>query len=842
MYESHFGLSGPPFQLIPDPSFYFSSRGHSNALAFLKFGAHQGEGFIVVTGEIGAGKTTLVRTLLEGLDPAKVVAAPVVSTQLEPGDLPLAILMAFGVQVAIQSSAQLIADLEAFLADLAAKGRRALLIIDEAQNLAPEVIEELRVLTNFQSGKNAMLQVFLIGQPELRTMLQAKSMDQLRQRVTASCHLGPLDPAETRAYVQHRLHLVGWSDRPEFELDAFQQLHRWTGGIPRRINRLCNRLLLAAFLETRDTISAENVEQIAQDLRAEIGETDDIPPMEAAPAIPGFASSTLLPQEVAPEPAAPMPEIEIHLSDDVPPAAADALADPVDQAPGVVAAHEPSAPGVLFDEPEVNAPAAVNAVVAPAFDARLEPTLDLHAEQFDASEPIPVPLVVHDEIEVEGVVDGVVDGVVEPDPVLPAAPEAEARAVEPVAPAAIEVVEPPPPKREPLICLVDSTADYVKARALARILAGFPKLPPIMTVYTGSASDIEVGDGLSGVMPGSPSDVHLNIDGRNGAASAATALVRFDAVLKEHSPIAILAMGASDTLLTCSLLAHKSNIPVLRNDAGRRRAWATPAEEMNGVLLERFADISYISDLATYYTLYRVGIPTDRVLCVGDLSDNVLHFASDHTMQPDEVLRRAGISTAALKNQRGYAMVTAQLEPHRSPNQDARDLVARINSVGKQVPLLWAVNAATLRELEESGQAARLDAARVVLLPSLGYIDCIDVLRRSRCLIAGVSGEFLDEAVSLGVQCVVLGDGIVVPVKLSESAQVNVAQGIDKLDKLVGDMLAVPPARRPVPDFWDGGPAAKIAGHLETWLRKQARKRTPPKAAASATKAIGAPA
>ena len=193
-------------------------------------------------------------------------------------------------------------------------------------------------------------------------------------------------------------------------------------------------------------------------------------------------------------------------------------------------------------------------------------------------------------------------------------------------------------------------------------------------------------------MPASASDVQLNVDGHNGAASAATALIRFDAVLKEHSPVAVLAMGASDTLLTCSLLAHKSNIPVLRNDAGRRRAWAQPGEEMNAVLLERFADISYITDLATYYTLYRVGIPTDRVLCVGDLSDNVVRFASDHTMQPDEVLRRAGVSTTAFKGQRGYALATPQLEPHRNPNQDAQDLVSRLALVGKQLPVFATQN------------------------------------------------------------------------------------------------------------------------------------------------------
>ena len=861
MYESHFGLSGPPFQLIPDPSFYFSSRGHSNALAFLKFGAHQGEGFIVVTGEIGAGKTTLVRTLLEGLDAAKVVAAPVVSTQLEPGDLPLAILMAFGVQVAIHNSAQLIADLEAFLADLAVKGRRALLIIDEAQNLAPEVMEELRVLTNFQAGKNAMLQVFLIGQPELRTQLQAKAMDQLRQRVTASCHLGPLDPAETRAYVQHRLHLVGWNDRPQFELDAFQQLHRWTGGIPRRINRLCNRLLLAAFLETRDTITAESVEQIAQDLRAEIGETDDMAPMDAPP-VPGFASSFVVPPEPASSPVAALAASEIKMRLDVgAPPMPEPSAPQEEAGPGVVAAHEPSAPGELLDGPIVADAAAVTEVESaalPAFDMRVEPTLEplIAPIELGISKPATVSSAAIEKNEAVSVVAAelaATPAATPPMPVpasVPAPAPAPEAAIVPMTPAPVDVVTAPAAKREPIICLVDSTSDYVKARALARVLAGHSKLPPVMTVHTGSASDIEVGDGLSGVMPGSQSDVHLNIDGRNGAASAAAALVRFDAVLKEHAPVAVVSMGATDALMMCSLLAHKSNIPVLRNDAGRRRAWATPAEEMNGILLERFADISYISDLATYYTLYRVGIPTDRVLCVGDLSDNVLHFASDHTMQPDEVLRRAGISTAALKNQRGYAMVTAQLEPHRSananpnptPTSDVPELAARVAAVGKQVSVLWLVNAYTWQQLNESGQAARLDSARIVLLPSLGYIDCIDLLRRARCLIAGTGGEFLDEAVSLGVQSVVLGKGIVVPMKLSEAAQLNVAQGIDKLDKLVSDMLAAPPTRRPVPEYWDGGPAAKIAGHLETWLRKQARHRTAHKSATPAAKALGAPA
>ena len=271
MYESKFGLSAPPFQLNPDPAFYFDSRGHSNALSYLKFGVHQGEGFIVVTGEIGAGKTTLVRTLLESVNSDEVAAAQVLNTQLESGELLQAILTAFGVASPAGSKAQLLASLEAFLTSVAAEGRRALLIVDEAQNLGREAIEELRMLSNFQLGNHALLQSFLIGQPELRKQLESPAMEQLRQRVIASCHLGPLDPQETRAYIEHRLRHVGWVGQPSFDDAAFEAIHQWTGGIPRRINLLCNRLLLASFLSDAEQITGTLVRTTAGDLARETG-------------------------------------------------------------------------------------------------------------------------------------------------------------------------------------------------------------------------------------------------------------------------------------------------------------------------------------------------------------------------------------------------------------------------------------------------------------------------------------------------------------------------------------------------------------------------------------------
>jgi len=276
MFESHFGFSAPPFQLSPDPSFFFESRGHSHGLAYLKFGVYQAEGFIVVTGEIGAGKTTLVRALLQGLDHDKIVAAQVTNTQLDTGGLLQAICAAFGVPASATSKAHLISSLEAYFTALAATHKRALLIVDEAQNLGLKEIEELRMLSNFQLGNHPLLQSFLVGQPELRSMLQSKAMEQLRQRVIASCHLGPLDPAETRAYIEHRLHHVGWKDFPHIADEAFAEIHQHTAGTPRRINLLCNRLLLGAFLRSRDTVEARDVGDTAAELTAEVGQPGQV--------------------------------------------------------------------------------------------------------------------------------------------------------------------------------------------------------------------------------------------------------------------------------------------------------------------------------------------------------------------------------------------------------------------------------------------------------------------------------------------------------------------------------------------------------------------------------------
>jgi len=312
MYESFYGLTGKPFQLNPDPAFYFGSRGHKRAFAYLQYGLYQSEGFIVITGEIGAGKTTIVRNLFEHIDRDKLVAAQLVSTQLDAEDMLRSVGAAFGLPVKSVDKAILLASLEAFLCQLALDEKRALLVVDEAQNLTARAIEELRMLSNFQLGDQALLQSFLIGQPELRVMMQSPQMQQLRQRVIASYHLGPLDRTETQAYVEHRLHHVGWKDDPRFDPGCFELIHSLSGGIPRRINTLCNRLMLAGFLGEKHLLDTADVQAIAREIRDEMGPDATLgpAPVAMAPAVqvqapaPAIAAAIAGAGAAAPEDAA----------------------------------------------------------------------------------------------------------------------------------------------------------------------------------------------------------------------------------------------------------------------------------------------------------------------------------------------------------------------------------------------------------------------------------------------------------------------------------------------------------------------------------------------------------
>jgi general secretion pathway protein A len=269
MYTDYFKLSGKPFQLSPNPRFYFGSRGHEKAMAYLQYGLHQSEGFIVITGDIGTGKTTLIGYLLGQLDNAKYVTAKLVTTQLEADDMLRMVASAFGMDPRGLDKATLLGAFERFLLDNQRQGRRALVLVDEVQNLPMRSLEELRMLSNFQAGDVAPVQFCLVGQPQFRQMMASDDLMQLRQRVIASYHLGPLSSDETRNYIEHRLHLVNWQSDPTITGAAYTRIHDRTAGIPRQINVLCDRLFLCAMLEELHEISGEVVETVVGEMSSE---------------------------------------------------------------------------------------------------------------------------------------------------------------------------------------------------------------------------------------------------------------------------------------------------------------------------------------------------------------------------------------------------------------------------------------------------------------------------------------------------------------------------------------------------------------------------------------------
>ena len=208
MYSDYYGLSSKPFQLNPDPNFYFGSKGHKRAMAYLDYGVSQGEGFIVITGEVGAGKTTLVRSLFRKLESEDIYAVQIVNTHLDGDDILRMVAAAFELPHEGMSKAALLTNIEQLLRHIDKQGKRVLLVVDEAQNLTARAVEELRMLSNFQTADKSMLQTFLLGQPEFKKTLMSPGMQQLRQRVIATYHLGPMDADETRTYIEHRLHTV----------------------------------------------------------------------------------------------------------------------------------------------------------------------------------------------------------------------------------------------------------------------------------------------------------------------------------------------------------------------------------------------------------------------------------------------------------------------------------------------------------------------------------------------------------------------------------------------------------------------------------------------------------
>lgn len=267
MYEKFYSLSGPPFLLTPDTRFFFSSSNHKRAITHLVYGLEQREGFIVITGDVGAGKTMLVEQLWLQLNRSTYAISKVVTTQVSGDDLLRLIMDGFGMNAAAGTEkSALLRQFEVMVRDQRAAGRRCVLVVDEVQNLSFAALEELRMLSNITIDGRASVQTILLGQPQFRPMLASRDAEQLRQRVLASFHLGPLSDAETRLYIEHRLKTVGWNDNPRWEPAAFASVHRHTGGTPRRINTLCSRVLQFGALDGRAIVTAAMVNEVATEM------------------------------------------------------------------------------------------------------------------------------------------------------------------------------------------------------------------------------------------------------------------------------------------------------------------------------------------------------------------------------------------------------------------------------------------------------------------------------------------------------------------------------------------------------------------------------------------------
>ncbi len=264
-YLEHFKLDEQPFRLTPDPDFVYWSKQHARAKAYMESTIWLADGFVVITGEIGSGKTTLLQSFLSELDD-DVVYAVVSQTQLNPSQFLQAVLTEFGFKPFKKQKVELLDMLNMFLIEQYSNGKKVVLIVDEAQNLREKVLEEIRLLSGIETHKEKVLRIILAGQPELKDTLGKPGLKQLVQRVRLRFHIGPLKPQEMREYITHRLAVAGHSEGDMFEDDTYPVIYRYTGGVPRIINTLCDTALLCAYAEDRPIVGLPDMRSAIEEL------------------------------------------------------------------------------------------------------------------------------------------------------------------------------------------------------------------------------------------------------------------------------------------------------------------------------------------------------------------------------------------------------------------------------------------------------------------------------------------------------------------------------------------------------------------------------------------------
>lgn len=717
MYEAHFGISAPPFQLSPDPAFYFDSQGHRDALAVLRRGLTEARGMVLVSGEIGAGKTTLVRTLLETIDPASLVVGQVLSTQLDAAELLRAILLAFGAPAEQEDEASLRQALQAHVAALGRDGRRPVLIVDEAQNLHRSAFEMLVELEAGATAGGLPLKICLVGQPELRGIVASPDLTALAARVGASCHLSPLTAEETGAYVLHRLHKVGWSGTPAFGADALAEIHRCTQGIPRRINLLCNRLMLACFLARKTAIDPAMVAQTASDLRAEIGDTT-------------VTVGALAPADDA--------------SEAVPVAAGDAPA---------------AAPQAVDDTP----------------------------------------------VEVK-------DAAHEVGRASPASP------VAPDLPVLTQVVGGSPEGRA-LVLVVGSQADHLQAAVLLKAFAARGDLPVALLVRTYANNAFERNREMFAELDIDGRVVPLGIAGGTYAGRASELMRRFEFVVEQCAPVAVVVFDGSDAALACGLVASRRAIPVVQIGAGLRAKGTPGAADITRKLTDQLSDVLYTSEIQASERLVQEGIARDRVALVGNLQIDALQAAL-RTAMAGGPRERPGLPAQYLADRNGYGIVVVDAPANVNDRQTLADLVAILKDISRDVPLVWPMHSRTREQLMKFRLDAAIRGERVVCLPEQGYVSFVQLLANATCVLTD-SWHVQEETTALGIPCLALGVEGERPISSSEGSTVPVGRNKALATRMVWDCIFNGGRRGTVPDLWDGQTGPRIAEHLAMWLRVQ---------------------